>query len=106
MPGIRKDIIKIGCEAADTGYVNQCPVRTASANAAIQALPSSNGPPGPGRFVDRHHDLHIAQPFFAGHPAGLLLQDASREVIHFDRELIGRAGIDRLPSLRMPLSPP
>jgi len=31
MPGIRKDIIKIGCEAADTGYVNPCPVRTASA---------------------------------------------------------------------------
>src|SRR4051812_32749288 len=33
MPGIGKDIIKIGCEAADTGYSNQCAVRTASANA-------------------------------------------------------------------------
>src|SRR3954447_15936527 len=40
MPGIRKDIIKIGWEAADTGYINRCPVRTASAQLQFRPCPA------------------------------------------------------------------
>jgi hypothetical protein len=49
-----------------------------------------DGLAGSGRFVNGGHDLHVAQALFAGHAGGRLLQNAAREVVHFDRELIGR----------------
>src|SRR3569833_1942136 len=48
----------------------------------------------PGGFVNRHHDLHVAQAFLARDASGCLLQDAARELVHLDRELIRGGGID------------
>src|SRR3974390_2002804 len=40
------------------------------------------------RFIDRHHDLYVAQPFFARHTSRLAVLNALREVVHLGGKLV------------------